>query len=254
MSKKLNFKIVNGRTVRLNNVKDFYEELGDNDEVVRIYTDSGIEIKLGDTIHANRGYPHRVNHILRGKVDSRIVCYDLISTKSTSSTTFVTPFLGVSKSLMLWDTLFVNTYVNVLPDHEKCIALLYRFSGDAKFLKFESALCSFRTFVKKYDPDPYHVLFVFDVPDSAKKSYQRYLDGEYSEIDGLWKLKILDFHDYDRYGHTGQILHRDDELREKIETKLDVTLPPGSELHSRPDMDVETYNPELFKVSKALST
>jgi len=251
MSKKLNFKIVNGRTVRLNNVKDFHEELGDKDEVVGIYTDSGLNIKLGDTVHPTKSYPQKVNYIHRGKIDSRVVCYDLLSTKMTVSSTFVTPFLGVSKSFMLWDNLFVNTYISAY-EYDNCIALLYRFSGDPMFLKFEAALCSFRTFVKKYDPDPYHVLFIFSVSDAAQKSYDKLINGKYSEIDDLWKLKILDFHDYDRYGQTGQILYKDVELRYKIEQKLDVALDDTYELHSAPSKEEETYSPDMFKISKAL--
>lgn len=251
MSQKLKLKAINGRTVRLSNVKDFHEDLNESNEIVRIYNDS-VEIKIGGTVIVPPKSPHRVNHIHRGKVDSRIVCYDLLSAKMTTSSTFVTPFLGVAKRLMLWDSLFVNTYIKAY-DHDNCIALLYRFSGSAEFLKFESALCAFRTFVKKYDPDPYHVLFVFDVPKNARLSYESFVAGKYSEIDELWKLKILSFHDYDRYGQTGQILYKDPELRVKIESKLDVSLDDSCELHSTPDINVEAYNPELFEVSKILT-
>lgn len=252
MSEKLNFKTVNGRTVRLNRVDEFHEDLDKNGNIVRIYNDSGIEIKLGDTIKVSPKFPHRVNHIHRGKIDDRVVCYDLLSSKTTTSSTFITPFLGVAKDLMLWDTLFINAYINAF-EYNNCIALLYRFSGDPLFLKFESALCSFRTFVKKYDPDSYHVLFIFDVPQSAKKSYDSFVAGRYSEIDDLWKMKILDFHGYDRYGQTGQILYKDPELKERIESKLDVSLDDSSELHSTPDIEAETYSPDIFKFSKTLS-
>lgn len=251
MSEKLNLKVVNGRTVRLTKVKNFLEEVDENNNILRLYDNSGVEICLGDTITVPPKYLQKVNYIHRGKVDSRIVCYDLLSTKMTVSSTFVTPFLGVSKSLMLWDKLFVNTYISAY-EHTNCISLLYRFSGDTMFLKFETALCSFRTFIKKYDPDPHHVLFVFDVPDVAKKSYDSLINGKYSEIDDLWKLKILDFHDYDRYGQTGQILYKDIELRHKIEQKLDVSLDDTSELHSTPNIEGETYHPDMFEVSKVL--
>ena len=47
-------------------------------------------------------------------------------------------------------------------------------------------------------------MFVFDVPKSCQASYD-YVNGRYSEIDDLWKLKILEFHGFDIDGHTGKI-------------------------------------------------
>ena len=146
---------------------------------------------------------------------------------------------------MMWDSLFVNAFI-ATEDEEDCIAILYRFSGEPAFTKFESALCSFRNFRKRVDTDPYHVLFVFDVPDDAKGSYNAYKDGRYSEIDDIWKLRILEFHDFDIDGHTGKILFQAPSLRTQLEEELDVKLPADAELHSKPNPDIEIFDGEYY--------
>ena len=75
------------------------------------------------------------------------------------------------------------------------------------------------------------------------------MNGRYSEIDDLWKLKILDFHGFDIDGHTGQILFKDSRLRNKIEENLDITLSEDTELHSIIDRNVEELNFEFYAPS-----
>ena len=140
----------------------------------------------------------------------------------------------------------MNAFIST-PEYDECIALLYRFSGDKMFTKFEEAMCAMPTFIKFEDVDPFHVLFVFDIPDSAKNSYKRFRAGQYSQIDDIWKLMILDYHDYKADGKTGQILYKDPELRKSLEKSLDIEL-GDSELHSIPDMRYERFDKEYYKV------
>jgi hypothetical protein len=177
------------------------------------------------------------------------LCYDLSVDRLTDSSIFLLPFLGGNRKLMLWDSLFVNAFMGTPDDHE-CVALLYRYSGEPMFTKFESALCSFRNFRRKVDPDPHHVLFVFDVPEEAKSSYAAFKEGRYSEISDDWKLRILEFHGYDFDGHTGQILFKDPGLRRTLEEQLDVRLPDNAELYSKPSSSVEVFSSEFYSPSK----
>ena len=93
-------------------------------------------------------------------------------------------------------------------------------------------------------------MFVFDVPDGAKASYEHYVAGKYSQIDDLWKLKILEFHDFDIDGQTGKILFQSESLRKQLEDRLDVVLPPDSELHDKPSLEKEIFDPEYYAVKK----
>jgi hypothetical protein len=237
----------NGRTVKLSGHLNNVHQKEEDGEIVELYDDNGLITKVGGTIYPLPKSPFKVNTIKPVVTSSKIVGYNMYNSLLTSSSTFVLPFLGVNRKWFLWDSLFINCFIGTTPeDTGKVIALLYRFSGKPVFLKFEAAMCAFRNFVKRYDPDPYHVMFVFDVPTSAAASYEHYVNGRYSEIDGIWKLKIMDFHGFDSNGRTGKILFQDEGLRKELEKTLDVDLPPGAELHSAPDLKYEVFNSNYY--------
>ncbi len=236
-----------GRTVRLSGDLTKIHQVEENGEIVKLYNDNGMEIKVGDTIYPQKKGPFKANHIKSVVTNGRLVGYNLYTAFLTTSSTFVLPFLGVDRKWFMWNSLFVNCFIGTTAeDTKKVIALLYRFSGIPEFLKFESAMCAFRSFVKRYDPDPYHVMFVFNVPESATKSYEHFVNGKYSEIDDIWKLKILEFHGFDIDGMTGKILFQTDSLRREIEDRLDVELPENAELHSVPNLEFEVFNPDYY--------
>ena len=85
----------NGRTVRLSgdltNCTANEDEHGDIIELICVYDDCDFTIKLGDTIRPTPKSPHRVNHIVPGYHDSRLVCYDLINCHINTSSIFALP-------------------------------------------------------------------------------------------------------------------------------------------------------------------
>jgi hypothetical protein len=212
---------VNGRTVRLTgDLTKCKREVKESRTVSLTYSDEECTWKLlpGDQVFPRPKSPYRVNHIQPGRVDGRIISYELMVAEQTLASIFVMPFLGGNRRQFMWDSLFVNAFV-AAGEHNDCICLLYRYSGESLFLKFESALCSFRNFRARFDPDPYHVMFVFDIP-------------EHFDIDG----------------QTGKILFQSESLRRHLENKLDVTIPPDSELHDRPNFDKEMFDEDMYKV------
>jgi hypothetical protein len=240
-----------GRTVRLSGGLTNCEiTRNHNNEITSLtcrYKDCDFTINLGDTVRPKPKSPFKVNFIVQGKERGKIICYDLMVCKLSLASIFAFPFLGGNRKHFMWDSLFVNAFIATEED-TNCIALLYRYSGDPLFLKFEAALGAFRNFKKKYDPDPHHVLFVFNVPKAAKASFKHFKNGKYSEIDDLWKLKILEFHGFDIEGRTGKILFKSESLRREMEETLDVDFSPDAELHSKLDLKLETFDPELYKV------
>ena len=251
----LQFTPINGRTVRLtgNLSKCVAEKVQDVIIGLKVsLNDCEYEIKIGGTVFPRQKSPYRVNLITACfGARNETVCYDLSVDRLTDSSIFLLPLMGGNRKLMLWHSLFVNAFMDT-PDHHDCVALLYRYSGDTLFTKFESALCSFRNFKVRQDPDPKHVLFVFDVPEEAKSSYRAFRDGRYSEIEDDWKLRILEFHGFDFDGYTGKILFKDPGLRDQIERKLDVKLPADAELHSKPSSSLESYDPSFYSPRKPI--
>ena len=247
VTSKLSFVVKNARIVRLSGgVLNLDKVTNEEGDIIKLHNDQ-ITLTVGDVITPKTKYPFKFNYIYPVISNNHLVGYDLLTAKTTNSSIFAFPFLGGNRNLFMWDSLFINCFIGSnVDDAGNTIALLYRFSGEQLFLKFEEALCSFRSFRAKFDPDPYHVLFVFNVPESAIKSYEHFINGRYSQIDDIWKLKILEFHKFDIDGYTGKVLFQTESLRRELEQKLDIELSSDSELHSIVDMNTEVFNPQFY--------
>ena len=245
---KLQLTPIDGRTVRLTGDLSVCDVDKDNGEIVRLSVHDTV-IAVGDTITVKNSR-FKVNMIISDtNPDGLPAYYDLMTAKLTASSTFVLPFMGGNRKLFMWNRLFVNAFVGTEEDQD-CIALLYRYSSLPEFLKFENTLESFRNFRVRREPDAYHTVFVFDVPDRAKPSHQAFLRGKYSEIDHDWKLRIIEFHDFHIDGHTGRVLFQSPWLKARIESELDVSLHEDAELYSKPDMKKEIYSSEYYSPTK----
>jgi hypothetical protein len=197
----------------------------------------------GDVINVKKK-PYKVNTITKDIVGKKLV-YNLSTSTLTKSSMFVMPMLGAERRLFMFDSLFVNCFINT-KEHKNKIALLYRFSGDKLFLKFEQALQQFRGFVDYYDPSPHFVLFVFNVPDQHKENYVHFLNGRYSQLSPDYKDKILDFHGFDIDGQLGQILFKSTRRRMRLEAELGVELDDDAEVYSIMNEEEETFNPKIY--------
>ena len=149
--------------------------------------------------------------------------------------------LGGNRQLFLYNSLLLNAFVewNTYNHH---IILLYRWSDDPLFTNFIEALKEFNNFVGAFDIDAHHIVFVFDVPERHIHNYQLFRESKYSQIDDIFKLKILDFHDMDVRMTLGQILFRARERREELERKLNAEIDRTSELLSSLDGEKESLN------------
>lgn len=237
------------RTFRLLDPK-FIEVFGDDKKIIKLQRPNDVlEINVGSVVKNGKD-PLRVNIILRGVVDGRVHCYDLKTCTFNGSSIFIVPMLGFqNKNNMFWDNL-VNTFM-CTQDYEEVIALLYRFDASVEFGKYETLMFNHPNFIMHYEQDKYHTLYVFSVPDHVLTSYRMVKAGKYSEVDSLVKLIILDFHNFSHSGHTGQILYKDPELRQRLEESLGIDL-GEAELHSIPDMKIETYDPDYYRIITAL--
>jgi hypothetical protein len=209
----------------------------------------GLNISLGLTIEVKK-IKYNVN-IIEETVAGKTIYYTISMSKRTKSSTFVMPMLSGTKDLYFWNRLFVNCFIATEED-KNCIALLYRWSSDPLFIKFEKALSKFSIFKRKYDPSPNYVMFIFDVPKKHLRNYKKFLKGQYSKFSTSYKGVLLDFHDAEVGEELGQILFKSPKRRKALEYKLDIELPEDSELLSIIDIEKETYNPEIYKLKKLL--
>jgi hypothetical protein len=202
-----------------------------------------MSITRGDIITVDKK-PFKVNDIDRSIVNNDI-SYAFSTARLTKSSLFLLPMLGGTRRLFMYNKLFVNAFI-AAEQHEDCIALLYRFSGDTIFLKFEQALKKFNSFRDTFDPSPYFVMFIFNVPDSYRNEYDLYIGGKYSKFSPEFKSRIMEFHGFNIHGEMAQILFQDEKRRLRLQEELDAEIEPGSELLSIIDVEEETFNPKIY--------
>ena len=171
--------------------------------------------------------------------------YDLHIDRRTKSSIFLLPMFGGTRNLFMWNQLFMNCFL-IKEEEKHYMQLLYRFSGDPLFLKFEQTLTKFKSFVRKEDPDDGFVLFTFRIPNRQQKNYEKFIKGQYSKFSKLYKMSLLEFHDYDVEGLIGQVIFKSKSRKVELEIKLGCSLPEGSELLSIVDREKETFNPEKY--------
>ena len=200
-------------------------------------------ITLHETVEVSKK-PYKINKIESEIVNGKIL-YNCSTVRLTKSSLFLLPMLGGTRRLYMWDKLFVNAFINA-DQHQNSICLLYRFSGDTIFLKFEQALKKFRTFKDTYDPSPYFVMFVFDVPSNYIEQFNLFVNGKYSKFSPEYKSKIMEFHSFNIHGEMAQILFQDEKRRLRLQEELDAEIEPGSELLSIIDIEEETFNPKIY--------
>ncbi len=200
-------------------------------------------ISLNETVEVSKK-PYKINKIESEIVNGKIL-YNCSTARLTKSSLFLLPMLGGTRRLYMWDKLFVNAFINA-DQHKNSICLLYRFSGDTIFLKFEQALKQFRTFKDTFDPSPHFVMFVFDVPENHKEQYDLYIAGKYSKFSPTFKSKIMEFHGFNIHGEMAQILFQDEKRRLRLQEELDAEIELDSELLSIIDIEEETFNPKIY--------
>ena len=210
---------------------------------------NGMNIPLGLTLEIKM-LQYKIN-IIEEKWKGKVLVYDLSIAKRTKSSIFILPMFGGDRNLFLWNQLFLNCFI-LQDDENSYIQLLYRFSSDPLFLKFEQALTKFPSFLDREDPHDGLVLFTFNIPERQKRNFHKFLKGKYSELGKLYKLNILEFHNYEIDSLIGKVLFKDESRRIELGKKLGVILPPESELLSIVNINEEIYNHETYNFKKLI--
>ena len=218
-------------------------------KIVSLEGPEGFHIQTGVTLEVKKSL-YKVNFIDSKMINDRTI-YTLSTARPTKSSTFLSPMVGGKREDFFWDRLFMNCFISTGTGNY-CIALLFRWSGDPLFLKFETELSKKKSFLRMYDPSTNTVMFVFDIEPSHAKDYNTFLEGAYSKLSNPYKRQILDFHGIGKNSEIGQILYKAPERRKKLSAMLGVPLDSSSELLSIIDEDVETFDEEFYKCKKPL--
>ena len=245
----LTYSIVNALTVRVgggtkaltaHKVDNIIQSLEGEDEKQICFT-------LGLTIEV-RKQKYKIN-IIEEKQIGGILVYEVSIAKRTKSFAYLLPMLGPHKELFMLDKL-VNVFI-ATENNKDCIALLYRFSSDPLFLQLEKAFKQFSYFREVEDIDPYHVLFVFNVPEKYRREYNKFIKGKYSKLLKMYKLHILEFFNLDTDSQVCHVLFKSAKRKKLLENILGCELPDDSELLSIGDSK-EVYNSKIYQPKKLL--
>tara|TARA_B100001093_G_scaffold514357_1_gene588219 strand:+ start:1235 stop:1804 length:570 start_codon:yes stop_codon:yes gene_type:complete len=161
------------------------------------------------------------------------------------SFTYILPMMSLYFDLVKEGLL--NTFVRSTdyPKLKNHIFFLYKFSSNKKFLEYEDYLEKQELFEISYDPDKFHAMYVFKIPDGHRNIYDQFLKGRYSKFPQDYKVHIFKFHNITSPSHrVAQVLFRHPDLREEWEDKLDVVISEDAEVSSPPNIKLETYKEE----------
>ena len=211
----------------------------DKDTIVSLAMPENNFITVGDTLKI-KGDPYKVNIITKVE-ENKILTYYVKVAERTKSSIFVLPMLSGDKNLFLYDSHLVNAFIGY-SDSIDTLVLLYKWSEDTLFAKFNIALTKFPTFIKSFNPDSYHVVYIFDIPEKHKRNFKLFKAGKYSKLTDAYKLQVLQFHKLGADSALSKILFKSFDRKLELEEKFDCELPENSELLSIIDMKNEILN------------
>lgn len=136
----------------------------------------------------------------------------------------------------------VNSYLFLEGKDDKYIIVKYRLNDETlEYVESIKSHCLINNIIENGG----YLYIVFNVPNEILKDYEKFVDGKYSEIES--KNTIITFlsDNYpSRFFNTieriRQVLYKDKALKYELEYNLDITLPEGIELSSKPDLIDET--------------
>lgn len=170
------------------------------------------------------------------------------------SGTYIFPMLGKLRSYyagaVFPKTQYKNCFVGDLTeeDTEGKILLLYKFSGDLKYIQFEAELMKHPLFERMYEPDNSHSMYVFGIPDEYRQDYEWFKRGKYSHFSPEYKQQIQKFFNLKDDHDVMQVLRKDPKKFEKLEADLGMKIPRDQECSSIPNWDIEYFRDEYKQV------
>lgn len=174
-----------------------------------------------------------------------------ISSKTVTKTSaLLLPALGVDiKSV--YDASMVNAFLKDLtaPKEfigERLIYCLFDFNSDNDiYAEFLEELQGYSSYIGMYKTTDDKTMVVFQIPEEWNEVYDHFVSGEYTKIPRNYVKKYFKprlYDGQDRYGISRwkasknfMVLTGDEIIRKQIERDLEVEIPEGAEVFSKPN-------------------
>ena len=235
---KTQFKIISPLEVKVSGYDTTITDVKFGDSIMSLDLPDGGNFTIGQTSMFNK-IPYKINTIEKKQKSE----YILKVANRTKSSLLLMPMFNGDKRLYMYDKLLLNCF---LGDNLDTLVLVYRFSGESTFLRFESALKSFKNFIRVEDPNEYCVKFEFSVPNRLKKDFDDFIEGKYSEMSTDYKMQVLKFHKLDIQSQVAAILFRAESRRLALQKKLNVDIAVDAELLSIINPETEIFKLENY--------
>lgn len=195
-------------------------------------------IAVGDEIETVVGAVKSKYKIVEIIVDVNETTVVFLTSIISKVSNFMLPILGKTKQDLKFNTYFVNSFID---ETHKYIGILYRFTGTELYKKFEEKMISDKLCVKHIEYDPYHVMYVFKIPEEFAGDVELFFKGKYSKLSSNAKNAIAKFHSLMKESYISQVLNQSEKLKKNMEKELGTKLPESTELASIPIIEKETF-------------
>lgn len=170
------------------------------------------------------------------------------------------PCLGIN--IVPYKSSIVNAFIgdDDYPKLDSHLFVLYRFSGDRKFIEFEDDLEENPLYVMSYDPEKEFVMKVFKIPENFKKDLDTFKNSKYSELTLDLKTKIVAFHNLSPEHPLIDVLYKREAAFKRLEAELnkypgvsEIKVDRNLEASGLLDMTREVYS-SRYKTNSGFST
>ena len=190
--KKLEYKIVDARTIEILSNGLNITEIKDNNKITSLYIQE-LELPIG--FEFNTGSSKLTGNYKIEFIEKSKEGYTLFTHKRNLTTTYMLPMLG---NTMLntnnqdnpYASFLINAY---LSEDLESIYILYRYCDNSTQGIIEEALPKINGFVKLVNPVPGLDLYEFRIPEEHLEDAVHFMKGEYSKFSPKLKSNITKF-------------------------------------------------------------
>ena len=260
--KIINILPVNARMLSLNlqnliptEKREIYTELGHNiltNKILGLNFYDKKRFNIGDELIVN-GVNYTINQIEPGEDYN----YYLIDSTFNKSANYLLPLVAdTNKSAGNYLTNFClyNTYLycDKYPQYSNgnFLFLCYKFMNLSGYKKMETEIIQQSNFVEIIEPNKNFTVFVLEINNRFKDTVNQFINGQYNLFHKDVKDKILSFYDIRNNGgaetylrtyiRIKDVLYNSKEEIARLEKKLDIRLPEGMCIESKPLTNEET--------------
>ena len=138
-------------------------------------------------------------------------------------------------------------------DYKLCVLLKYH---EKRYQDLEKIFSVQENLIHSYESDYLHTMYVYNIPDSHKQSFEYLMEGKYSNIFDEHKKQIIAFNSYP-FAETGKMiynfLYRKEDGYKFSEKHYNIIIPRDQEAESIIDFKKQIYKNE-YKLTKVYNT